>query len=163
MSEESQSPRIMIVDDETKNIQVLGTLLQQKGYYIYVAQNGKEALEIIKEVLPDLILLDIMMPEPDGFEVCRLLKKEAKTKDIPVIFLTVKSDSSDIIRGFILGAADYVTKPFNSVELLARINTHLNLKIPAAKSRLMDAPVRNPNIIMGIEGGITTPMEPPDA
>ncbi|QTA79889.1 Two component system response regulator/histidine kinase [Desulfonema limicola] len=130
MSEKPRFPlRIMIVDDETKNIQVLGTLLQQKGYYIYVAQNGKEALEIIKEVLPDLILLDIMMPEPDGFEVCHLLKSEPKTRDIPVIFLTVKSDSSDIIKGFELGAADYVTKPFNSVELLARINTHLNLRI----------------------------------
>lgn len=122
-------PRIMIVDDETKNIQVLGTLLQQKGYYIYVAQNGKEALEIINEILPDLVLLDIMMPELDGFEVCRLLKSEPRTRDIPVIFLTVKSDTADIVKGFDLGAADYVTKPFNSVELLARINTHLNLKI----------------------------------
>ncbi len=124
------NPRILIVDDETKNIQVLGTLLlQKKGYYINVAQNGREALKTVQKVIPDLILLDVVMPEPDGFEVCRQLKSSPETKDIPVIFLTAKSDTDDIVRGFELGAADYVTKPFNSAELLARVQTHMNLRM----------------------------------
>ena len=120
--------RILIVDDVSKNIQVLGTILKQQSYQIYVAQNGAQALKIAEEAQPDLILLDVMMPELDGFETCRHLKLSPKTRQIPVIFLTAKVESEDVIRGFEAGAVDYVTKPFKPVELLARVRTQLEIK-----------------------------------
>jgi len=118
---------ILIVDDNQKNIQLLGTLLLQEGYQIYVAQEGQHALSQAQEVRPDLILLDIMMPEMDGWAVCEYLKANTVTKNIPVIFLTAKTESDDIVRGFDMGAVDYITKPFNAQELIARVHTHLRL------------------------------------
>ncbi len=123
----SQS-RILIVDDTMQNIQVLGTILKQEGYQINVAQNGVQALAMARKVPPDLILLDIMMPELDGFEACQQLKKEPAHQDIPVIFLTAKAELNHVIQGFELGAVDYITKPFNPMELLARVRTQLDLK-----------------------------------
>ncbi|MBU3916417.1 hybrid sensor histidine kinase/response regulator [bacterium] len=119
---------ILIVDDTVKNIQVLGAMLRKKDYMIYVAQDGIQAIEIAEKVIPDLILLDIMMPKLDGFETCEKLKKAPATRDIPIIFLTAKTDTEDLIKGFQLGAVDYITKPFNSMELMARVETHLELK-----------------------------------
>ena len=124
---ESKSDRILIVDDTPRNIQVLGTILKDQGYQLNVAQNGLQALEVVTKVTPDLILLDVMMPELDGFETCKRLKADAATKDIPVIFLTAKVETDDVVNGFELGAVDYVTKPFNPTELLARVDTHLTL------------------------------------
>ena len=120
--------RILIVDDTLKNIQVLGTVLKQEGYQINVAQNGAQALKLAQQILPDLILLDIMMPEMDGFEVCRQLKDIPQTIEIPVIFLTARTETESIVEGFHLGAVDYITKPFNATELLVRVQTHLSLK-----------------------------------
>ncbi|WP_372368540.1 response regulator [Candidatus Uabimicrobium sp. HlEnr_7] len=120
--------RILIVDDTVKNIQVLGTILKNEGYQINIAQNGIQALKIAQKIDIDLILLDIMMPEIDGFETCKRLKNSLHSKDIPVIFLTAKVDSEDIVKGFKLGAVDYVTKPFNSTELLVRVNLHLTMR-----------------------------------
>ena len=120
--------RILIVDDTPQNTQVLGTILLKRGYRINVARNGRHALDVIEKVLPDIILLDVMMPELNGFETCKILKSSKKTKDIPIIFLTAKTDTEDIVQGFDLGAVDYVTKPFNSTELLMRVQTHLDLK-----------------------------------
>jgi CheY-like chemotaxis protein/anti-sigma regulatory factor (Ser/Thr protein kinase) len=120
--------RILIVDDTPKNIQVLGTALRQHDYQIYVAQSGLQALGMVEEIAPELILLDVMMPELDGFDTCKRLKDNPRTCDIPVIFLTAKSESEDVLKGFELGAVDYVTKPFKSSELLARVRTHLELK-----------------------------------
>ncbi|MCP4751493.1 MAG: hybrid sensor histidine kinase/response regulator [Proteobacteria bacterium] len=125
---EDKKGRILIVDDTQQNVQVLGTMLRQRDYRINVAQNGLQALETVKKIAPDLILLDIMMPEMDGFETCKRLKESEETKDIPVIFLTAKTEPDDIIKGFQLGAVDYVTKPFSSAELLARVQTHLEMK-----------------------------------
>lgn len=119
---------ILIVDDSPKNIQVLGSMLKPIGYRIRIAYNGKEALEMVETSLPDLILLDIMMPIMDGFETCKNLKENNKTADIPVIFLTAKTDTEDIVQAFEAGAVDYVSKPFNGTELLQRIQTHLKLK-----------------------------------
>ncbi|MEQ9105141.1 MAG: hybrid sensor histidine kinase/response regulator [Rhodothermales bacterium] len=116
---------ILIVDDTQKNIQVLGSILRQEGYAINVATNGRQALESLARIHPDLILLDVMMPEMDGFETCRHLKEDPSTADIPVIFLTAKVETADLVRGFELGAVDYVTKPFNATELLRRVETHL--------------------------------------
>jgi two-component system sensor histidine kinase/response regulator len=120
--------RVLIVDDTVANLQLLGSFLQKNGYQINVAQNGLRALEAVKAMPPDLILLDIMMPEMDGYETCRQLKADLETKDIPVIFLTAKTEPQDIIKGFKLGAVDYLVKPFNAEELLARVKTHLELR-----------------------------------
>jgi class 3 adenylate cyclase/CheY-like chemotaxis protein len=121
------SSRILIVDDTAANIQALSGILKDKGYQISVATNGRQALEVAKRVRPDLILLDVMMPEMDGFETCRQLKAADQWRQIPVIFLTAKSEIADIVQGFELGAVDYVPKPFNAHELLARVNTHLTM------------------------------------
>jgi PleD family two-component response regulator len=124
----SPKTSILIVDDVPRNIQVLVNILREKDYKISVALGGKKALEMVDIFLPDLILLDIVMPQPDGFHICRKLKASPKTKDIPVIFLSAKAGTEDIVKGFELGAVDYVTKPFKKAELLARINTHLALR-----------------------------------
>jgi DNA-binding response OmpR family regulator len=123
-----QKTSILIVDDVPGNIRELVNILSEKDYKIYVARGGKKALEMIDVFLPDLILLDTVMRQQDGFQVCKTLKASHKTKDIPVIFLSAKSETEDIVKGFELGAVDYVTKPFKKAELLARINTHLELR-----------------------------------
>lgn len=129
IQDKQKNPLILIVDDIPKNLQVLSNILNTEGYHISFASNGKQALSVVETTLPDLILLDIMMPELDGFEVCERLKKDELTKNIPVIFLTGKAETEDIVKGFQLGAVDYVTKPFNAVELLSRVRTHLDLKL----------------------------------
>lgn len=120
--------KVLIVDDVPQNLELLGTTLKDNGYLVFMAASGKQALAIAEAKNPDLILLDIQMPEMDGFSVCKLLKIDEKTREIPVIFLTAKTEIDDIIKGFELGAVDYVTKPFNLSELLARVHTHVDLK-----------------------------------
>ncbi len=120
---------ILAVDDNPQNLQFLGKLLSENGYEVGMGQNGRQALNFVKKNEPDLILLDIMMPDIDGYEVCRSLKADLATRHIPVIFLTAKIDSNDIVKGFEAGGVDYVTKPFNSAELLARVKTHVEIKI----------------------------------
>src|SRR3954468_24869031 len=115
------SSRILIVDDTPANLQALAATLKEQGYQISVANNGRQALVAVARVHPDLILLDVMMPEMDGFEACRHLKSSAATSGIPIIFLTARTETSDIVKGFELGAVDYVPKPFNAHELLARV------------------------------------------
>jgi signal transduction histidine kinase len=122
------SSKILLVDDITKNLQLLGTILQEYGFQVALAKSGEQALTIADNKPPDLILLDIAMPEMDGYEVCRRLKANPKTKDIPVIFLTAKTESEDIVMGFDVGGVDYVSKPFNPQELIKRVITHLELK-----------------------------------
>jgi len=119
--------RILIVEDTPANIQSLSATLKQQGYRISVATNGKQALDVVARVRPDLILLDVMMPEMDGFETCQRLKASDQWRQIPVIFLTAKTETIDIVKGFELGAVDYVGKPFNAHELLARVHTHLTI------------------------------------
>jgi class 3 adenylate cyclase len=119
--------RILIVEDTPANIQTLAAILKEKGYQISVATNGRQALEVLARIQPDLILLDVMMPEMDGFETCRRLKANEQWRQIPVIFLTAKTETADLVQGFELGAVDYVAKPFNAHELLARVNTHLTM------------------------------------
>ncbi len=119
---------ILIVDDVPKNIQVLGSILRPLGYNVEFATNGRQAIQWVRENNFDLVLLDIMMPEISGFEVCEEIRKIERYSDIPVIFLTAKTDGESIVKGFELGAQDYVTKPFEANELLARVKTHLQLK-----------------------------------
>lgn len=126
MTDENR-PLVLIVDDNVNNLKVLGNQLKE-FYKTAVALNGIEAVNFISNKIPDLVLLDIMMPEMDGFEACNVLKKNPETKDIPIIFLSAKIDKDSIVKGFDLGAADYITKPFNQSELLARVKTHLSLK-----------------------------------
>lgn len=119
---------ILVVDDIGENLQVLGNILNKEGFDTSFALNGKQALAIIEDTLPDLILLDISMPVMDGFEVCTILKKDERTKNIPIIFLTARTEIDNMVHGFTLGADDYVTKPFNTLELLARVKAHIDLK-----------------------------------
>lgn len=119
---------LLLVDDNPHNLQVLGNIVEEEGYEAAVAMDGKEALEFLKKDKPELILLDIMMPVMDGYEACELIKANELTQDIPIIFLTAKAETGDIVRGFQLGAVDYVTKPFRAAELLARVKTHIQLK-----------------------------------
>ncbi len=119
---------ILVVDDKHENLRYLASLLGDRGYKVRPVPNGKLALSGAQAILPDLILLDIKMPEMDGYEVCRKLKAFPETHEIPVIFLTAADDIGDIVKGFRIGAVDYVTKPFNQEILLARIKTHLALR-----------------------------------
>ena len=126
--EKKTSPLIFIAEDVPKNLQVLCNILRKESYRISAAGNGRQALEMIPEVKPDLVLLDVMMPELNGFEVCEQMQKDPRLKEIPVIFLTAKAETTDILKGFEAGAVDYVTKPFTGAELLARVKIHLDLK-----------------------------------
>ncbi len=121
------SDTLLIVDDIPANISVLTNFLKNAGFKVLVAQNGKRAIQKAEYAAPDLILLDVMMPEMDGFEACRILKSQDSTKKIPIIFMTALADTVDKVKGFELGAADYITKPIQQEEVLARINAHLNL------------------------------------
>lgn len=118
---------ILLVDDQPANLQVLMNTLERLGCKLLVAKNGETALTIAQKVRPDLILLDIMMPGIDGFEVCRRLKANPDTEKIPVIFLSALDDTGDKVRGLQLGAVDYVAKPFQPEEVIARVNTHLTI------------------------------------
>jgi PAS domain S-box-containing protein len=122
-----EKPLLLLVDDHATNLQILSLLLERE-YAIVTAQNGLEALNVAERQQPDLLLLDIMMPDLDGFEVCRRLKAGVATRDIPIIFLTAKTESDDVLQGFEVGAVDYVTKPFRREELQARVRTHLRLR-----------------------------------
>lgn len=121
--------KILIADDQQKNIQVLGSLLRQENYIIGVAMNGRQALEMLLQSNDyDLVLMDINMPIMNGIEACKAIREHENLKEIPIIFLTALVESESIVMGFEAGGQDYVTKPFNSNELLARVNTHLELK-----------------------------------
>jgi len=124
----AKTDQILIVDDSRQNIFVLRTALERQGYLISSAESGQEALKILAHEIPDLILLDVMMPEISGFELCRKLKSQAETEKIPVVFLTARTEQEDILEGFKAGGVDYITKPFRVQELLARVNTHLSLR-----------------------------------
>lgn len=121
------SSTILIVEDNPKNVQVLGTILMDAKYRVAVATKGSMVFAQLPKLKPDLILLDIMMPEMDGFEICKILKAAPETVEIPIIFLTAKTETDDIVKGFELGAADFITKPFRAKELLARVRTHITL------------------------------------
>ncbi|OIO59792.1 MAG: hybrid sensor histidine kinase/response regulator [Verrucomicrobia bacterium CG_4_10_14_3_um_filter_43_23] len=138
LRENGEPPLILIVDDYKENLSVLGKNLEEAGYDIMLANSGKQAISLVKEVIPDLILLDIMMPELNGLEVCVKLKSNEDYAGIPIIFLTAKVDSDDILKGFKAGGVDYITKPFNTMELLARVQNHLELKFSNEKLQMLN-------------------------
>lgn len=118
---------ILLVDDNPTNLEVLSTIVTHSGFEIAVANDGKSAIELLEYIQPDLILLDVMMPEIDGFEVCRHIKSSPQFAEIPVIFMTALADPVDKVKGLELGAVDYITKPFQYEELVARVRLHLKL------------------------------------
>ena len=119
---------ILVVDDNPKNLNLLFGVLEKTKYDVLFASDGQSCLDLIEKEWPDLILLDVMMPGIDGFETCRRLKANKETKDIPVIFMTALSETVDKVKGMELGAVDYITKPFQPEEVLARIKTHLTMR-----------------------------------
>ena len=128
MSLSSEKSTILVVDDYPANLHLLLESLKEAGYKVLIAINGESAIRQAGFAKPEIIMLDVMMPGMDGFETCRCLKQQPNTRDIPVIFMTALSETVDKLRGFEAGGVDYITKPLNVVELLARINVHLELK-----------------------------------
>ena len=120
---------ILAVDDNQENLCLVSNFLKGKNYKIALALDGKSALHILQTNKIDLVLLDIMMPDMDGFEVCRAIKANSKTKDIPIIFLTAKTETEDIVKGFQTGGVDYIKKPFGQEELHARVNSQIQTKL----------------------------------
>ena len=127
MSKEKK-PSILVVEDTARVRQAISHLLMKKDYRILNAHDAYQALNIVKVEEVDLILLDVMMPGINGFELCEKLKSDKKTETIPVIFLTAKTKPADIVKGFKVGAVDYIKKPYNTEELLVRVTTHMNFK-----------------------------------
>jgi len=129
-SEVFENSLILLVDDIPENVQVLGKKKKNRGYSFAIATKGEAVFTLLEKQspLPDLILLDIMLPDIDGFEICKRLKADERTRKIPVIFLTAKTELTDKIKGFEVGAVDYITKPFEPVEVIARVQTHIRLK-----------------------------------
>jgi two-component system sensor histidine kinase/response regulator len=128
--------KVLIVDDNSKNIQVLANLLTMAGYAVEYALNGKSAIQWVNNQSFDAILLDLMMPEMDGFETCAAIKSIPGTENLPIIFITARDDAESINKAFKTGGVDYITKPFNRDELLARLSTHIDLK--TSKEKLLD-------------------------
>jgi two-component system, sensor histidine kinase and response regulator len=122
---QTENELILIVDDEPRNLQLLGSFLKQQGYSVAVAQDGQQALDFVQKRLPDIILLDVMMPQMDGFEVCRRLKAIEAHRRIPVLFVTALTDTDNILKGFEVGGVDYINKPIIQSEVLARVRVHL--------------------------------------
>ena len=128
MGNQKNQVAILIVDDTPTNLEILVDFFAGQGFEVFVAMDGESALEQISHARPDLILLDVMMPGIDGFETCRRLKANSEMADIPVIFMTALTETVDKVRGFTVGAVDYVTKPIQHEEVLARVTTHLKLR-----------------------------------
>ncbi len=120
---------ILIVDDEPNNIQLLGNLLKENGYNVEFALDGEKAFDWLDSKPFDLVLLDIMMPGMDGYTVCKKIKSDVSKRHLPIIFITAKTETDDIVKGFDAGGSDYITKPFKAPELLARVKMHVEMKI----------------------------------
>ncbi|MCP5494450.1 MAG: hybrid sensor histidine kinase/response regulator [Leptospiraceae bacterium] len=130
---------ILIVDDKPDNLKVLINFLKETGYSIRVAKNGEKAIEYAEEYHPSIILLDVLMPPGiDGYETCLSLKEKQETKDIPIIFMTALSDTTDKVKGFHVGGVDYITKPLQKEEVLARVNAHLTIRTQKEKLRIQN-------------------------
>ena len=126
---------ILVVDDTPHNVRLLSIILSQQGYQVRKALNAERAIAAVQEFPPDLILLDVMMPEMNGYQVCEQLKASPKTRSIPVIFLSALDDVSDKVKAFEVGAVDYITKPFQEKEVLARVENHLTIQ---SQQRLLE-------------------------
>ena len=115
------SRKILIADDEPNIVAALEYLLKQRGYDVHTARDGNEALRVVEHIVPDLVLLDVMMPQTSGYEVCEIIRKRAEWRDVRIVMLSAKGRDSEVVKGLALGADLYVTKPFSTRELMARI------------------------------------------
>ena len=125
---QSEQDAILVVDDQPANLKVLLSFLQEHDYRVYMVDSGRRALDILPKIQPDLVLLDVMMPEMNGFEICRRIKADKDLAALPIIFMTALDSVGDKVTGFSAGAVDYITKPFQQAEVLARISTHITLR-----------------------------------
>jgi diguanylate cyclase (GGDEF)-like protein len=125
---EGRTPSVLVADDEPVNLALIKRRLEWEHYEVHTAEDGGQAVEAARRLLPDLVILDVMMPVIDGLQACRLLKEDAATRDIPVIFLSALSDTDTIVKGLSLGANDYISKPFSAQELIARVAVAVRLK-----------------------------------
>jgi DNA-binding response OmpR family regulator len=144
-----QEYTLLVIDDKPSNLGVITDALEESGFEIMVARNGKTGCELAAQAKPDLILLDVMMPEMDGFETCRCLKAEKETRNIPVIFMTALTDVVDKVKGFEVGAVDYITKPIQFEELFARMSTHLHI-------RKLQTQIETQNSLLGEQNTLLT-------
>ena len=148
---ESGTKKILIIDDSIEHIKILISLLEDL-YDIHFAKNGKHGLELLAATSPDLILLDILMPEMDGFEVCQEIKKTDKGKETPLIFISARGEDEDETRGLELGAIDYITKPFNPAIVRARIRNHLQLRAAMEELKHLYSLALDANPMTGLPG-----------
>ncbi len=128
MRKNDKQARLLFVDDNPESVAVLINKLENLDFSISVASDGQEAIELTEALHPDIIMMDVFMPGMDGYETCRQLKLKESTSDIPVIFMTAHSDQASMLRGYEVGGVDYITKPVQFEELLARINKHLTIQ-----------------------------------
>ncbi|RKX85515.1 MAG: histidine kinase, partial [Spirochaetes bacterium] len=157
-----KAPVILIVDDVKTNLLILNNLLGKEGFDVLQAVSGSECRQIAEEQIPDLILLDIMMPVEDGFDTCKKLKNNQITVDIPVIFVSALDETSNKIKGFSVGAVDYVTKPYDKDEIFARIKLHLRLS-QAMKAVIETQANRLRQLTHAQKAILVNPKEYPDA
>ncbi len=162
--------RVLLVDDTPANLKLLRQALEPEGYNILIAPSGEAALKLARSAHPDLILLDVQMPGLDGFETCRLLKQDPATQDIPVIFVTARAETESVVEGFRAGGIDYIVKPFQSEEVLARVRTHLkidrltrhletsNRALSAANRQIQEATERKSRFLANMSHELRTPM-----
>jgi len=138
--------KILAVDDNIINLKLLARTLELSGFEVLLAEHGEEACKIALDNKPDLVLLDVVMPEMDGYDVCRWLKSNKTTRDIPIVFLTAKADAIDKVKGLELGAVDYITKPFDRVEVVARANNHIRLRKLREQLELKNLELKKANV-----------------
>ena len=131
--------KILIVDDTPANLDLLAAVLETHGCTVLAAPSGDVALRIAARAEPDLVLLDVVMPDPDGYETCRRLKADPSTRNMPVLFISAKDESQSLVEGFAAGAVDYIAKPFQAEEVLARVSTHLSMARLASTLREKNA------------------------
>jgi phosphoserine phosphatase RsbU/P len=148
MSEAMQPPRdtVLLVDDNLSNLKLLLGVLQGQGLAVSVARSGTEALERLLHLTPDLILLDVLMPGLNGFDTCRCIKAQSAYRDIPILFMTALTDIDSKLQGFAAGGVDYVTKPFETSEVLARVHTHLTMRRLHQRLALQNAELQVTNV-----------------
>lgn len=148
--------KVLVVEDNIVNLKLLSKIVKRAGYNVLSAENGKSAYKLVKQNRPDVILLDIMMPVMDGYETCSKLKNNKNTANIPIIFISAKSEVEDKVKGFELGAVDYITKPFDSVEIIARLKTHLRLQTLRNKLVKKNKQLKNANVLLREKSEIIT-------
>ena len=149
---------ILIVDDLPENVLVVEKTLQREGYRTAIATSGEEAIERVQTIRPDLILLDVLMPKVDGFEVCRQIKADPDLNYVPVIFLTALNEPKYILEGFEAGGVDFISKPFNLTELLARVKTHVDLKKTQAENELNISKLKKANHELNLAKNMLTEL-----